>query len=180
MSRVRISPSLPSKPRLSVSREAFLFKANMDFTEFKQQLKPYKALLGFDYGEKRLGVAVSDLMRTIATPQKIIYRRTFEQDMAEIKKIITEKEVCGIIYGLPLQMNGQEGEIAKLVRQFADKVYARTNLPFAFWDERLSSSAVESFLIKEADMSRAKRKKVLDASAAAYILQGALDTLNRM
>ena len=180
MSRVRISPSLPSKPRLSVSREAFLFKANMDFTEFKQQLKPYKALLGFDYGEKRLGVAVSDLMRTIATPQKIIYRRTFEQDMAEIKKIITEKEVCGIIYGLPLQMNGQEGEIAKLVRQFADKVYARTNLPFAFWDERLSSSAVESFLIKEADMSRAKRKKVLDASAAAYILQGALDILSRM
>ncbi len=152
----------------------------MDFTEFKQQLKPYKALLGFDYGEKRLGVAVSDLMRTIATPQKIIYRRTFEQDMAEIKKIITEKEVCGIIYGLPLQMNGQEGEIAKLVRQFADKVYARTNLPFAFWDERLSSSAVESFLIKEADMSRAKRKKVLDASAAAYILQGALDVLSRM
>ena len=152
----------------------------MDFTEFKQQLKPYKALLGFDYGEKRLGVAVSDLMRTIATPQKIIYRRTFEQDMAEIKKIITEKEVCGIIYGLPLQMNGQEGEIAKLVRQFADKVYARTNLPFAFWDERLSSSAVESLLIKEADMSRAKRKKVLDASAAAYILQGALDVLSRM
>ncbi len=152
----------------------------MDFSNFKQQLKPYKALLGFDYGEKRLGVAVSDLMRTIATPQKIIYRRTFEQDIAEIKKIIAEKEVCGIIYGLPLQMNGQEGEIAKQVRQFADKVYAQTNLPFAFWDERLSSSAVENFLIKEADMSRAKRKKVLDASAAAYILQGALDTLSRM
>ena len=74
-------------------------------------------------------------------------------------------------------MNGQEGEIAAKVREFAAKVYEETKLPFMFWDERLSSSAVENFLLKEVDLSRSKRKKVLDASAAAYILQGALDRL---
>ena len=152
----------------------------MELKEFKLQLKPYRALLGFDYGEKRLGIAVSDLMRTIATPYKIINRRTLEHDLVEILQIISEKEIGGIIYGLPLQMNGLEGDIARQVRIFAANVYESTKLPYTFWDERLSSSAVESFLIKQADMSRAKRKKVLDASAAAYILQGALDALTRL
>ncbi len=152
----------------------------MEIKEFKQQLKPYQAIMGFDFGTKRLGVAVSDLLRTIATSYKIIERKDLESDIKEIKRIISEKEIGAIVYGLPLQMNGQEGEIALKVREFADKVYQETNLPFMFWDERLSSSAVENFLIKEVDLSRAKRKKVLDASAATYILQGALDRLSRM
>lgn len=149
----------------------------MDITEFKNSLKDYRALLGFDYGSKRLGIAVSDLMRGIATSYKILYRSTWEKDVAEIKRIITEKEVGGLVYGLPLQMDGAEGEIAKEVRAFAAKLAQEVDLPYMFWDERLSSSAVERFLIDEVDMSRAKRKKVLDASAAAYILQGALDAL---
>ena len=152
----------------------------MEIEEFKQHLKPYQAIMGFDFGTKRLGVAVSDLLRTIATSYKIIERKDLESDIKEIKRIISEKEIGAIVYGLPLQMNGQEGEIALKVREFADKVYQETNLPFMFWDERLSSSAVENFLIKEVDLSRAKRKKVLDASAATYILQGALDRLSRM
>lgn len=152
----------------------------MELQELKQHLKTYEALLGFDYGEKRLGVAVSDLMRSIATPYKIIERKGLSRDIAEIKKIITEKEIGGIVYGLPLQMDGTEGETAQKVKKFAEQVFLQTGLPFAFWDERLSSSAVESFLIKDADLSRAKRKKVLDASAASYILQGALDALLRM
>ena len=152
----------------------------MEIKEFKQQLKPYQAIMGFDFGTKRLGVAVSDLLRTIATSYKIIERKDLESDIKEIKRIISEKEIGAIVYGLPLQMNGQEGEIALKVREFADKVYQETNLPFMFWDERLSSSAVENFLMKEVDLSRAKRKKVLDASAATYILQGALDRLSRM
>lgn len=151
----------------------------MDIKEFKQNLKPYQALMGFDYGSKRLGVAVSDLMRTIASPYTIIQRQSWKIDFAAINDIIAEKEIGAIVYGLPLQMNGEEGEIAQKVREFADKVFAATSLPFMFWDERLSSSAVENFLIKEADLSRAKRKKTLDASAAAYILQGVLDALNR-
>ena len=77
-------------------------------------------------------------------------------------------------------MNGEEGETAAKVRAFAEKVYDHTHLPYAFWDERLSSAAMENFLIKEVDMNRKRRKEVLDASAAGYILQGFLDALNRV
>lgn len=149
----------------------------MDIKEFKSSIKPYKAILGFDYGDKRLGVAVSDLMGMIASSYKTIYRKDFKSDIADIKKIIEEKEVGGIVYGLPLQMNGEEGETAAKVRDFAEKVYHHTHLPYTFWDERLSSSAMENFLIKEVDMNRKRRKEVLDSSAAAYILQGLLDGL---
>jgi len=149
----------------------------MDIKEFKHSLKTYQALIGFDYGSKRLGIAVSDLLRGIATSHKILYRSEWEKDVAEIKRIVAEKEICGFVYGLPLQMDGTEGEIAKEVRAFAEKLALEIPLPYMFWDERLSSAAVERFLIDEVDMSRAKRKKVLDASAAAYILQGALDAL---
>lgn len=149
----------------------------MTLAEFRQQLKPYKAIIGFDYGSKRLGIAVSDLMQTVATPYTILHRTTLEKDFEFIKKVLEEKEIGAIVFGLPLQMNGQEGEIAGEVRKFADKLFEQVNLPMFFWDERLSSSAMENFLIKEADLSRAKRKKVLDASAACYILQGVLDAL---
>lgn len=152
----------------------------VDLREFKEKLPKYKALIGFDYGSKRLGVAVSDLLLMSATPYKIIQRRTMEADFAEIKKIIQEKEVGGIVYGLPLQMNGEEGQTAQEVRKFAQRLAQEINLPYYFWDERLSSSAVESVMIKEADLSRAKRKKSLDAGAAAYILQGCLDALSRI
>lgn len=150
----------------------------MDITAFKTQLPPYRALIGFDYGSKRLGIAVSDLMRGIATSYKILQRSDWEKDVAEIKRIVQEKEIGGIVYGLPLQMNGEEGAIAQEVRAFAEKLNQELGLPYLFWDERLSSSAVERFLIDEVDLSRQKRKKILDASAAAYILQGALDALN--
>lgn len=150
----------------------------MQLSEFKPLLAPYKGLMGIDYGSKRMGVAVSDLLKNVATSYKIVYRSDWAKDVAELKKIVAEKEICGIVYGLPLQMNGQEGDMAKEVRAFAEKLAAEIDLPYYFWDERLSSAAVENFLIKEVDLSRQKRKKVLDASAAAYILQGALDALN--
>jgi len=151
----------------------------MTLDEFKQQLKPFRAVMGIDYGSRRIGVAVSDLMQTIATPYKIILCKNRQADLSALQEIIKQKEVGAIIYGLPLLMNGSEGETAAAVRQFADTVYAANGLPFAFWDERLSSAAVENFFIREADLSRGKRKKILDASAAAYILQGALDYLAR-
>lgn len=149
----------------------------MDIKEFKAILPAYKALLGIDYGSKRMGIAVSDLGRSIATSYKILYRSEWQKDVAELKKIIAEKEIGGFVYGLPLQMNGEEGAIAQEVRAFAQKLAQEIDLPYIFWDERLSSSAVERFLIEEVDMSRGKRKKILDASAAAYILQGALDAI---
>ena len=149
----------------------------MNIKEFKALIPQRKAVLGIDYGSKRMGLAVSDLSYTIATSYKILYRRNIKQDLEELSQIIKEKEIGAIIMGLPLQMNGQEGETAEAVRKFSDKLTERFNLPIFLWDERLSSSAVERFLIGEVDLSRKKRAKILDASAAAYILQGALDAL---
>ena len=149
----------------------------MNLHEFKSLLRPHTAVLGFDYGEKRLGTAASDLMRMVATAQKTIFRANLEEDIRQIQKLAEEKEAGAIVYGLPLQMNGEEGETAAAVRKFADEVYRRLPLPFFFWDERLSSRAMENFLIKQVDMSRAKRRQVLDSSSAAYILQGFLDAL---
>jgi len=149
----------------------------MNIKEFKQQLPSKKAILGIDYGSKRMGLAVSDLSLTIATSYKILYRKELTHDLSELKNIIKEKEIGAIIMGLPLQMNGAEGDIAAEVRKFAEILKENFNIPLLLWDERLSSSAVESFLIKEVDLSRKKRAKVLDATAAAYILQGALDAL---
>lgn len=150
----------------------------MEIREFKSLLPKGKAVLGFDYGEKRLGVAVSDLLLMTANPVTIIQRTTWDKDLAQIKKIIAEKEVGGLVYGLPLQMNGEKGETADKAQKFALKLAQEINLPYIFWDERLSSRAVENFLISEVDMSRAKRKQKLDANAAAYILQGVLDALS--
>lgn len=149
----------------------------MNIKEFKTGLPVRKAVLGIDYGSKRMGLAVSDLSCTIATPYKILYRREISADMAELRKIMAEKEIGAVVMGLPLQMNGKEGEIAAEVRKFAAILEENFKFPVLLWDERLSSSAMENFLIKEADLSRKKRAKILDASAAAYILQGALDAL---
>ena len=151
--------------------------AKINIKEFKTGLPVRKAVLGIDYGSKRMGLAVSDLSCTIATPYKILYRREISADMAELRKIMAEKEIGAVVMGLPLQMNGEEGEIAAEVRKFAAILEENFKFPVLLWDERLSSSAMENFLIKEADLSRKKRAKVLDASAAAYILQGALDAL---
>lgn len=149
----------------------------MNIKEFKQKLPQKKAILGIDYGSKRMGLAVSDLSLTIATAYKILYRKEMSKDLDELQKIIQEKEIGAIVMGLPLQMNGEKGQIAEEVQRFAGTLGDTFNLPIFLWDERLSSSAMESFLIKEVDLSRKKRAKVLDASAAAYILQGALDAL---
>ncbi|MBR5154092.1 MAG: Holliday junction resolvase RuvX [Alphaproteobacteria bacterium] len=150
----------------------------MDIKSFKKSLKPYKAILGIDYGSKKIGLAVSDLLLTIATSYKILYRKNLQTDIEELKKIIKEKEVGAIVMGLPLQMDGTQGDIAKEVIKFSEQLEKALGLPILLWDERLSSSAVEKFLIKEVDLSRSKRAKVLDASAAAYILQGVLDALS--
>ncbi len=149
----------------------------MEIREFKSLLPKGKAVLGFDYGEKRLGIAVSDLLLLTANPVTIIQRTSWDKDLARIKKIIAEKEVGGLVFGLPLQMNGEKGETVAKVEQFTSKLAKEISLPYIFWDERLSSKAVENFLISEVDMSRAKRKQKLDANAAAYILQGFLDAL---
>ena len=152
-------------------------KADISLSDFLKRAPVGTTIVGLDLGDKTIGVAVSDTMHITATALKTIRRASFEKDMGELENLLRGRTLGGFVSGLPKQMNGEEGEIAKEVRHFAEKLSKEIDLPIFFWDERLSSSAMENFLIKEVDMSRGKRKKVLDSSAAAYILQGVLDAL---
>jgi putative Holliday junction resolvase len=118
-----------------------------------------------------------DVGYIIASPLKTIVRRKFSQDMAELSDIIRKHNVGALVLGLPVQMDGSEGPRAQATRSFAAEVLKRIDLPIAFWDERLSSSAVERMLTDEADLSRKRRAEVVDKAAAAYILQGALEIM---
>lgn len=147
-----------------------------DIAAFAATLPAGRALVGLDYGEKTVGVAVSDLRRSVSTPLETIRRTKFTADAARILGIAAGREACGLVLGLPLNMDGSEGPRAQSTRAFARNLARLTDLPIVFWDERLSTVAAERALI-EADTSRARRKEVIDAVAAGYILQGALDRL---
>jgi putative Holliday junction resolvase len=136
------------------------------------------ALIGVDVGTKRIGVATSDPDRLLATAVETIVRRTFATDAARLLAIVAERKAVGFILGLPMNMDGSEGPRAQGVRAFARNLARLSGLPIALWDERLSSVAVERALIAQ-DVSRARRAKVIDQHAAAFILQGALDRLAR-
>jgi len=133
-------------------------------------------LLGLDLGSKTIGVAISDAMRFSATPITTIKRGKFKNDAQTIIELINNNNLKGIVLGLPLNMDGSEGPRVQSSRAFARNLSALIDIPIAFWDERLSTSAVTKTLI-EADVSRAKRAQVVDKLAASYILQGALDRL---
>ena len=135
-----------------------------------------KALIGLDLGTKTIGVAISDDGRLVASPLEVILRKKFSIDAAILNDLVTEYDVSGIILGLPLNMNGTEGPRCQSTRQFAINLDEKTNIPITFWDERLSTHAVEKHLIIH-DVSRRRRKKVVDKLAAQFILQGALDFL---
>ena len=125
------------------------------------------------------GVAVSDPGRTIASPVTVVRRTKFTADADVLVDLVRSHQAGGVIIGLPVNMDGSEGPRCQSTRQFAANLLGRIELAVAFWDERLSTMAVERFLIDEADMSRRRRKQVVDKMAAAYILQGALDYLSR-
>jgi len=133
-------------------------------------------LLGLDLGTKTIGLAISDGLRLTATPFFTIKRKKFTQDANQIIEVIEKNQITGIVLGLPLNMDGSEGPRAQSTRAFARNLKAQILIPIAFWDERLSTSAVTRTLI-EADMSRAKRSELVDKLAASFILQGALDHL---
>jgi putative Holliday junction resolvase len=137
------------------------------------------ALIGLDLGTKTIGVAVSDPDRRLAAGVTTIARRTFSADAERVLTLAAERQAVGFILGLPINMDGSEGPRAQSTRAFARNLAGRTPLPIALWDERLSTAAVERELIA-ADVSRAKRKAVIDQHAAAFILQGALDRLVRL
>jgi len=133
-------------------------------------------LLGLDLGTKTIGVAVSDALRYSATPLETIRRTKFTADAQQLEVLAKANAVVGIVLGLPLNMDGTEGPRAQSTRAFARNLAQKLPLPIAFWDERLSTSAVTRMLI-EADTRRDRRAEVVDKLAASYILQGALDRL---
>jgi len=135
-------------------------------------------ILGLDLGTKTIGVAVCDAMRYSASPLETIKRTKFTKDAERIDQLIAENQIVAIILGLPLNMDGSEGPRVQSTRAFARSLAQRINLPIAFWDERLSTSAVTRMMI-EADLRRDRRAEVVDKLAASYILQGALDRLRR-
>lgn len=131
-------------------------------------------VMGLDVGEKTIGVAVSDSTGLIAQGVEIIKRSCLEKDFSRINTLAQSYEVDKIIIGLPLNMNKSEGPGAKKARSFGKKLISHLNIPVIFWDERLTTVAAQRMLIN-ADLSRAKRKKVIDKMAAVFILQNYLD-----
>lgn len=133
--------------------------------------------LALDVGDKTIGVAASDLLGLTAQGVTTIKRVSNREDLRRLGELIAQYDAEKIIIGLPKNMNGTEGERCELVRKFAEKIGAAfPSVEIVFWDERLSTVAAEKFLISAADVSRGKRKKVIDKMAAVYILQGWLDS----
>ncbi|HVV64672.1 MAG TPA: Holliday junction resolvase RuvX [Rhizomicrobium sp.] len=145
---------------------------------FRSSLAPGARLLGIDLGEKTIGVALSDPMRSVASPMTAIKKGKFSADATKLEEIVADFGVGGIVIGLPLTLSGAEGPAAQSARAFARNLSARMGVPILLWDERLSTAAVTRALL-DADASRRRRAQVVDKMAAAYILQGALDRLRR-
>jgi putative holliday junction resolvase len=143
------------------------------------RLPPRGALIGLDLGTKTIGVATSDPDRRLATGVETVARTNFSADARRLIALATERKAAAFVLGLPINMDGSEGPRAQSTRSFARNLARLTPLPIAFWDERLSTAAVERELIA-ADVSRGKRRAVIDEHAAIFILQGALDRLDRL
>jgi putative Holliday junction resolvase len=149
--------------------------ALFNMATLRAQLKRGQRLIGLDPGSKTIGLALSDVGLMIASPYGALKRGKLTQVAAEIGVIARTEGAAGLVVGWPLSMDGSLGPAAQAARDWALALSDATGLPAALWDERLSSSAVNRFLIEQADMSRGKRARVVDGMAAAYTLQAALD-----
>jgi putative Holliday junction resolvase len=138
-----------------------------------------RRLMGLDLGTETIGIAVSDALLSIASPITTIRRTRFKRDAEQLAALVQERQAGGLVYGLPVNMDGTEGPRCQSTREFAREFAKRCPLPYAFWDERLSTAAVQRMLTDEMDMSRKRRAEVVDRAAAAYILQGALDAIRK-
>ncbi len=144
-----------------------------------QALQGGKTLAGLDLGDKTIGVAVSDRGLSFAHPRPVILRKKFSLDAASLLALLAKENVGAVAIGLPINMDGSEGPRAQASRAFVRNMAKLTDLPFLFWDERLSTVAAERTLI-EMDFSRKKRAGKIDSAAAAFILQGVLDRLHAL
>jgi len=149
----------------------------LSLDDLADRLAPGARLIGVDLGSKTIGLALSDVERTIASPLKTVKRTKFQNDANRLLALCAEHGAGGLVIGLPVNMDGTEGPRAQSTRAFARNLSRLTDLPIALWDERLSTAAVTRMLLA-ADASRARRAQLVDKLAAAYILQGALDRLS--
>jgi putative Holliday junction resolvase len=152
--------------------------AVVDLMELQAAAPPRTPFIGLDLGEKTIGVAASDISRTIASPLALIRKTKFTDDAAQLFAIMGGRGAEGLVIGLPVNMDGSEGPRCQSCRAFARNLLRLRDLPIAFWDERLSTAAVQRMMVSEQDLTRARRAELVDKTAAAYILQGALDRLN--
>ena len=150
-----------------------------DMAEFAKAVPPMRALAGLDLGTVTIGVAVSDAFLTVATPLETIKRKKFGVDAKRLLEIVADRDIGGIVLGLPFNMDGSEGPRCQSTRAFARNLERLTDIPIAYWDERLSTVAAERALL-EADTSRKRRGEVIDHVAAGFILQGALDRMRHL
>ena len=151
--------------------------AVLDLIDLSAALPAGAPLVGLDLGEKTIGVAVSDATRTVASPLETIRKTKFTEDAARLFALMASRRAAGVVIGLPVNMDGTEGPRCQSNRAFARNLIRLRDLPIAFWDERMSTMAVNRMLIDEMDVTRARRAEVVDKAAAAWILQGALDRL---
>jgi putative holliday junction resolvase len=147
-------------------------------SELKTMVAAGERLLGLDVGTKTVGMALSDTRLVVATPLDTVRRTRFSDDAARLLEEVARHGVGAIVIGLPLALDGSDSRRTQSVRQFARNLLAVRDLPIAFWDERMSTAAVERGMI-EADLSRRRRAELIDRAAAAYILQGLLDRIGR-
>ena len=147
----------------------------LDLLDLPAACPPDTPWMGLDLGEKTIGVAVSDSTRLIASPLELIRKSKFTQEAEHLFKLMAHRKVSALVIGLPANMDGTEGPRAQSCRAFARNLERLRPVNIAFWDERLSTSAVERFLIEDLDLNRKRRAEVVDRTAAAWILQGALD-----
>ena len=145
--------------------------------EFKKKHSDKCRLIGLDLGSKRIGVSICDEKQLIATPLKTINRNTLNELIVELKAIIDENNIKGIIIGNPLNMDGSSGRSAQSVKDTSQKIEENINIPICLWDERLSTVGAFN-LSSQLDINVSKREKKIDENAAAFILQGAIDFLN--
>ncbi|MFL2781074.1 MAG: Holliday junction resolvase RuvX [Rhodospirillales bacterium] len=147
--------------------------------DLRNSLKKSDRLMGLDVGSKTIGLSLSNSDLNISLGIDTIKRKKFRDDLKRLSEIINNRSVGGLVIGLPISMDGIEGRACQSIRQFGYNIIEQISIGITFWDERLSTSAVERFLIKDLNMTRNKRSEVIDKLAATYILQGALDALNQ-
>jgi putative Holliday junction resolvase len=151
--------------------------ATLTIEELVAQLKPGEAIAGLDLGTKTIGLSASDLGRRFATPRPVIKRVKFTQDAEVLLAFAAKEKIVAFVIGLPVNMDGSSGPRVQATRAFVRSMSEKTDIPFVYWDERLSTVAAERALV-EMDVSRAKRSERIDSAAASFILQGALDRLS--